>query len=56
MNSLFSIKAIQLRKDSVSTNGARKVGYPHAKKGGDFHPYFTPYTKTNSKSITNLKL
>lgn len=55
MNNLFSIKAIWWRKESLSTNGARKIGYQHAKKKVIyFYPYFTSYTKTNSKWFTDL--
>lgn len=44
MNNLLSIKTFQWRKESLSTNVAKKLDV-HMPKSGDFNPYFTPCTK-----------
>lgn len=43
-------KSIQRRKDSLSINGAWKIGYQYAKKV-NLDTNLTPFTKINSKRI-----
>lgn len=42
------VKTTRWGKDTLSTNGIGKIGYPHTKNEGG--PYLTPYMKIiNSK-------
>ena len=46
-------KAIQWSKVVFSTNGAGTTGHLHVKKKINLDTDITPFTKTNSKLITN---